>query len=249
MHGPLLIALLLPPTLAEELSHETPEQVLGLTVGAELAGRSRYLWRGMMQSEGPVLQPSIWFGVENVLLTAWSNIDLTEVDGRGVSEVDLVLSFAQEWESMSFTPALVLYVLPGAENTAEATGDFAWELGHFGLYSNHAVDFWDAKPAWWSESGASVHLPLADALALESSAGLSVGNRTFESYYLGLDQGGLLYACGGLGLDWAHRSGLYAALHGHLDLPLATEHQGDEPPVHGVIGLALGWDHEATLVR
>lgn len=245
-----LLSLLTLTATAEPLP-PPPGEGTTLSAGAELTTASIYHWRGMTISHGPVLQPAVWLGVENVQLTAWGNLNLSDSDGRGPSELDLVLSVAQEWGEMSFVPALVLYVLPGASNTAEATGDFGWQPGALGLFSNHAIDFWDARPAWWSESGVLLEVPLPASLHLEGELGLGVGNRSFESYHLGEDQAGLLYTGGGLGLGWEHDSGLSVVIEGHLDALLAPgAHDAvDEAPVHGFGTLTVGWGGSTVWIR
>jgi hypothetical protein len=248
----LAIALLaaLAPVLAEDLP-PLPGEGTSFSGGVELTAASLYHWRGMSVTHGPVLQPAAWVAVENIQFTAWSNLNLMDEDGRGVSELDLVLSFAQAWGQMSFVPSIVLYVLPGGENTAEITGDFGWSPGAVGLYSNHAIDFWDAKPAWWSESGLILGVPLPADLELEGEIGLGVTNGRFQSYYLGIDHAGPLYAGAGLGVGWTHASGLAVAIEAHLDSLLAEEARlaGHEERVHAFGTLTLSWDGATVWVR
>ena len=40
-----------------------------LSFGAELDGNSRYVWRGLALSSGPVLQPSAWVSLAGFTLT------------------------------------------------------------------------------------------------------------------------------------------------------------------------------------
>jgi hypothetical protein len=250
-----MIALALLTALCPALHAESPPALPGqgtnLSAGGELAAASRYVWRGMPVGGGPTLQPSAWLGVENVTLSAWGNINLDEADGTGLNEVDLLLSFEQQWESLSFTPSLVAYLFPGAGFTAEATGDFTWQPSWVGLYSNHALDFWDARPGWWSETGVSFSMGLPANLGLDLNLGASFANGPYNTYYLGLDRFGMQYGCAGAGLGWAHASGLYAALSGRLDLLPGGEVQdalgGDAVLAHAL--LSVGWGGSAVWVR
>lgn len=250
MLGLALLAVVAAPAVAEGLP-APPGQGTALSAGVELTAASLYHWRGMSVSHGPALQPAAWIGVENVQFSAWSNLNLSEEDGRGLSELDLVVSFSQEWGDLGFVPAVVLYVLPGTQNTAEVTGDFSWSPGVVGLYSNHALDFWDARPAWWSESGVVLDVPLPAGLAVEGELGLGVTNSQFQAYYLNLDRAGPLYLGGGLGLGWAHDSGLAVAIEGHLDSLLAEDAReaGHEERVHGFGTLTVSWDGSTLWVK
>jgi hypothetical protein len=245
-----LVPLLLASSgaLAQEPAPALPGQGRTISAGAEIAASSRYVWRGMPASGGPALQPSAWLGYENVSLAAWGNLPLDPADGRGLNELDLVLSVSQEWESLSFEPGLVAYLLPGVGFTAEAFGDLSWQPSWFGLYSNHAIDFWDARPSWWSESGLLVSAGLPARLGLDAMLGLSLANRDYNLYYLGLDRAGSQYLCGGLSLSWSHGSGLYAGLSGRADwlVPAARE-TFDEGPVLMSALLTLGW--EGSMLR
>lgn len=50
-------------------------------VGADLCLCSKYIWRGMVWDEDPVLQPDLWMNVGRLTMTFWGNMDLTDPDG------------------------------------------------------------------------------------------------------------------------------------------------------------------------
>ena len=250
MLGPALFVLLSSPLLAQDLP-ALPGQGTSFSAGAELGAASRYVWRGMPASQGPTLQPAAWLSIENVTIMAWGNIDLDSGASRALSELDLIVSVSQAWEDLTFEPGLIAYVLPGVGSTAEAFGNFSWQPGPVGLYSNHAVDFWDARPGWWSESGALVSVDLPAQLWVDAGAGISLANNAYNEYYLSLDRFGSQYACATLGLGWAHSSGLYAGVDGRLDL-LTQQPVRDALGVDMVQGSALlevGWEGSRVWVR
>ncbi len=249
MLGLALFALVAAPGFAEE--PVLPGQGTLLSAGAEVAGASRYVWRGMPASGGPALQPSVWLGVENVTIAAWGNVAMDPADGSGLNELDLVLAFSQEWEDLSFEPGLVGYILPGVGFTAEAFGNFAWQPQWFGLYSNHAIDFWDARPGWWSESGVQFSMGLPANLGVEAYGGVSLANRPYNTYYLALDRTGLQYLCAGLALGWSHSSGLYTSLSGRLDALTNEDIQaalGTDPLLMSAL-LSVGWEGSTVWVK
>ncbi len=247
----LALPLLLAATVSAEELPVLPGHGVELSAGAEVAAASRYVWRGMPIGEGPVLQPSAWLGYQNITLAAWTNINLGPDDGAGLNEVDIVLGLDQSWEDLSFSPGIVAYILPGVGFTAEAYGDVAWQPGPLGLYSNHAIDFWDARPGWWSESGVAFFTVLPSSLAVSADLGVSLANRPYNTYYLGLDRAGLQYLCGELGLGWVHDSGLFVDLVGHLDLlvddEIRTALGTDLVLWHALV--SVGWEGGTVWVR
>jgi len=250
MLGWILLTTLVSPLHAEDLP-PPPGAGAELSAGVELAAASRYVWRGMPASTSPTLQPSAWLGYQNISFAAWSNFNLDQADGTGLNQLHLLLSLSQEWDDLSFTPALVAYILPGTGYTAETTGDIAWQPGWFGLYSNHAIDFIDARPGWWSETGVSFTVGLPAGLGLDANLGASVANRTYNQYYLALDRVGLQYACAGLSLGWAHSSGVYAGLTGRMDLLTSDDIRsalGTDTLLASAL-LSVGWEGSAVWVR
>jgi hypothetical protein len=249
LHSLLLLPVL---ALAEEPVPLTPG--VDLFAGVELDAASRYLWRGMYSSEGPTLQPSVWFGVGAVSLSAWSNVNLTSLDSQRLSELDLQLSLSQSHEAFTFDPALVLYLFPGQPDedpTGELLADFGWQPEVFGLYSSHAVDFWNGRPGWWSETGARVDVAPTEALSLGANLGISLGNKAFNEYYLEADRYGMQYLAFGAEAGWALPGGLAVGLTGTVDfLPLDPVQQALEcGPVVGAALLSVSWEGGGRVKR
>ena len=250
----MLSALLLLPALsfAEEPTPLAPG--VDLSAGVEIDAVSRYLWRGMFASEGPALQPTVWFGVGAVSLSAWSNVNLTGLDDTSFSELDLELALSPEYEAFTFDPANVLYLVPGqpdAEPTGELVADLTWQPRAFGLYSSHAVDFWNGRPGWWSETGARVDFAPTDALSFGTNLGVSLGNKSFNEYYLETERYGMQYLAFGAeaGLSLPH--GLSVGLSGTLDfLPLEPVQRAlDCGPVVGAAMLSVAWEGSGRVTR
>ena len=74
--GIVTVALLLLSIAAAAQSGESPAQI-----GADLGLYSKYIWRGMVWDEDPVLQPDLWLIVGRLTMTVWGNMDLTDDDG------------------------------------------------------------------------------------------------------------------------------------------------------------------------
>ncbi|MDJ0520669.1 MAG: hypothetical protein QNJ90_01200, partial [Planctomycetota bacterium] len=74
---------------------QAPEPELGVEV--ELAFLSKYVWRGQLLTDDPVLQPAATINYGDWSFTAWGNLELTDVndDELAFTEVDLVLEYAR----------------------------------------------------------------------------------------------------------------------------------------------------------
>jgi hypothetical protein len=82
---------------------------------------SQYVWRGMLPTNGPVLQHSVtalWRGAH---LNAWTNTDLNSANGRRgkFNEVDIDVGYDRALENVSLSAGAIRYTFPST--TAAAT--------------------------------------------------------------------------------------------------------------------------------
>ena len=82
---------------------------------------SQYVWRGMLPTNGPVLQNSVtalWRGAH---LNMWTNLDLNSANGRRgkFNEVDFDAGYDRSLEKVSFSAGAIRYTFPNT--TAAAT--------------------------------------------------------------------------------------------------------------------------------
>jgi hypothetical protein len=246
----LLWVLLVPSAWSQERP-ALPGEATELTAGAELSAASSFTWRGIPVTDRPAVQPEAWLGIANVSLGAWGNIDLVDDHGQQWHELRTFLSVTQAWEELTFVPGLRAYVRPGDGFTAEVVGDFTWQPSIVGLYSDHAIDFWDAKPGWWSETGVLLSPYLRGSLGFDAHLGLSAANRAFNAAHVELDRYGLQYACAAAQLGWYHHSGLYAELAARLDWIIVDRVQQavGSGPLLGSALVTVGWQGSALWVR
>jgi len=136
---PALLAIALAiasPCLAQE---ESEPSGVSMDLSAETA--SRYVWRGMLLNEGPVLQPGFELGTHGFTFGTWVSIDLTHRSGDGqdgtypdrhvgVEELDLSVSWSREVGLATWGIGLVNYSYPGIdlEQTTEAQATLELDL-------------------------------------------------------------------------------------------------------------------------
>jgi hypothetical protein len=81
---------------------------------AESSVFSQYVWRGMLPTNGPVLQNSataLWRGAH---LNLWTNLDLNSANGRRgkFNEVDFDAGYDRSWERAAFSAGVIRYTFP-----------------------------------------------------------------------------------------------------------------------------------------
>lgn len=187
----LLVLSVMPLTAAAQ---ETPNESAAAKthVGIETDFASRYVWRGIPLSNGPVWQPSAWVSAAGTTFTVWTNSNLGGTDRPGLNEVDLSLAHEHELRGTSLEGALILYTFPNqadAQATSEVTFKASRPVGrHVSLYTSHAVDVWHCSGSYWGDAGFSLEQGISPLASLEARAGLAWGSAGFHRAYLGVSR-------------------------------------------------------------
>jgi hypothetical protein len=159
-------------------------------LGAELDFLSRYVFRGLPITEGPVLQPFLFTGYKRLTLDVFANMNLDAEDsnpGR-VDEIDLDLYWTQPIGTLSATPGVSYYNYPLDEvspQTAELFLLLSHPVGPLQLELLNTVDvlefsgYWTASVTLWYEAS------ITDRILLELgvSAGYSTDPNEEEDEY------------------------------------------------------------------
>jgi len=91
-----------------------------LPISAESSVFSQYVWRGMIATDGPVLQNSVTASWRGVHLNIWTNQDLTSANERTgkFDEVDLDAGYDRSLKKAVITAGVVHYTFPNTPATA-----------------------------------------------------------------------------------------------------------------------------------
>jgi hypothetical protein len=217
-----------------------------LSCGAELDGNSRYVWRGLALSDGPVLQPSAWVSLAGLTLTPWANFAFREGDARaGFNELDLTLDYSRDVSSLTVNPSFALYLY--ADEDAPSTGELALALscplGPVSVFTDHSVDLIAAPGAYYGDAGLGFERGLACGLALEASASAGWGSARFNEANIGVNRAALNTAGADLALTWSPGGAFYLRPHAALSVLLDPELRSAVPsPLLITGGLAVGRD-------
>jgi hypothetical protein len=154
-------------------------------VSADLSFMSKYTWRGVSLNDDPVFQPSVTFGLGNLSVNIWGNLDFTDYNGTEAefNEIDYTIDYTVEFPVLSLSLGAMYYNysgLPGFEPTTELY------LGlESGLPGNPALILYqdvDKGEGTYVELGASQSIPVAPFASLEASALLGWGSAVHNRY-------------------------------------------------------------------
>lgn len=163
------------------------------SIDLEISAVSKYVWRGLVCNEDPVVQPSLTLGWQSGLsVNLWGSVDMTDFAGvKGkCSELDLTLGY--EWESggREWRVAYAAYTYPNTPYASTGELSVSCDLGgpfNLGLYLSRDVD----------EAGGT-YLSLAwlrkaslGSAVLDISGGLGIADKKHSDYYFGVPSAGL----------------------------------------------------------
>lgn len=194
-----------------------------LSAGVDFA--SRYVCRGAVFQDAPVLQPCVTasqtVGEGKLSASGWANVSATdEFDDLGqANEVDLTVEYARSFGQLSTSLGYAYYLFPvsGANDTSE-------------IYSTLSIDellltptltaYWDVGEAdgVYAAFDLSREILLCESLTLACDAGAGWMSPGMADYYFGVREEGLSdltvsatlswaafeHGSFGLGVSWAH---------------------------------------------
>lgn len=101
------------------------QEAKGPAVSADISVASKYVWRGLILTNDPVLQPSLTVAYKGLDMNIWANTDLTDVNGTPgeVNEFDYTLSYSFSFKNVNASVGVIQYTFPHTafEPTTEIT--------------------------------------------------------------------------------------------------------------------------------
>ncbi len=141
-------------------------------LGAEASVATRWIWRGVALSRGPVAQPSVSAAAIGLTAEAsWALLENAARDGPSAASLEVARPFA--WRGLEVGPGFAVYARP-RERTAEATLEAAFARGPVRLTTAHAVDVGANPYAWFGTAGGGLTLARGAAtVTVEASLGFA----------------------------------------------------------------------------
>ena len=215
--------------------------------GAEADFVSRYIWRGMAFSQGPVLQPSMWLSAYGATFSVWGNFVLNDEPNQGqLNEVDFTLSYSYEYKSLFAGGSLLFYLYPhqGIPNSGEASIVLGFQKGPFKIFTTQYVDVIAAPGAYFGLASGSFEKNLHPKLSLKTSLGLGLANGKFNEFYLQVPRAKANVLSWDLEFHWAVHGPLYLRPHMQVTTLLSSSLRDNvENPtiVSGGLGVGVGF--------
>lgn len=158
---------------------------------AELALNGKYVWRGMVMTPDPVLQPSVSLSAFGFGAGFWGNIDTNDVNGQEseFGEIDWTLSYGMGLPMVNLEAGLIYYTFPNAKDFN--TTEFYLGASLNVLLSPKLTVYQDIdaiKGAYW-EASVSHGVALSPTLNLELGGGLGLGSKGYIEGYFGAADG------------------------------------------------------------
>jgi len=195
----LIILVLLATAAAGNFSGASAEETKGPSISADITVASKYVWRGLILTDDPVLQPSLTVDYKALNLNVWGNTDLTDVNGTSgeTNELDYTLSYSFSVNKVNLTLGVIQYTFPHTdiEPTTEIYGSAGMDM----LLSPTVSVYYDSDEVGglYGTVGIShsfalgeVYKGIAPSLDLSGSIGYATSNWN-EGYY-GVNSSGLV---------------------------------------------------------
>lgn len=178
---------------------ETIFDVVSLDLGVDFY--SKYVWRGMLLTDDPVMQPAVTIGLAGFSLNVWGSIDMTDVNeqtpgdpfGRtdgptwNLQELDYTLSYGfSVVEGVDLELGWIYYTFPGTAftETEEVYGSISVAVPYLNPSLTVYYDYDEADAIY--ATGAIGHtFALTEQLGVSVGAGLAYGDSNYHEFYIG----------------------------------------------------------------
>ncbi len=154
---------------------------------------SRYIWRGLVLSEGSVIQPSGWASYKNFTLNVWGNLDLKPTE-HVFNEFDITGTYQLEIKTITFEPSFVIYSYPFS-----ASQPVTMELGlkisknifsSMTVYLSNNLDVVRYPGAFYIEPGLNYEHEFSGFFNSGITGGMGWSTSKFYNAYAGSSQSG-----------------------------------------------------------
>lgn len=172
---------------------------LPFEVALEVDLFSHYVWRGMVLTDDPVIQPGLTLSAAGFSFNVWGSIDMTDINELGdgtyrLQELDYTLSYGfspAEWVDLE--AGVIYYTFPGTgvDPTWEAFASVAFPTVPFLTPSFTAYYDFDEVEGWYLSAALEHEIELTEEMALTLGAALGFGDSDYNDAYWGVDKSAL----------------------------------------------------------
>ena len=161
-----------------------------IDIDAEVGLFNKYVWRGIPLTDGPVLQPSLSFGLKNLSINIWGNLDLDDANTKEfeMTETDYTVEYSKSFTMMSAAIGVIHYTFPVA-NGADATTEIYIGASCSGPGNPSLTIYQDVKEGegTYVTLSASQSIPIGLIYSIEVSGTLGWGSAKHNNFNYGQD--------------------------------------------------------------
>jgi uncharacterized protein (TIGR02001 family) len=191
MIGAMTFVMLMAATgigFAEEEEASTPRPEFAV----DLAFVNKYVWRGMLLTDGPVFQPGATLGYKGASISVWGNLDLDNVNDLSgeFNEIDLVLDYTHSIKEFSLSGGLIYYTFPNTD--FRSTVELYVAAGVDTLLQPCLTIYYDVDQAegFYGTFGLAHSFGLLDSdsidVGLDLSTTVGLGSSQYVDFYFGI---------------------------------------------------------------
>ena len=227
----------------EDDDEEEEDSPGGLHAGAEADFNSRFIWRGLAFSRGPVLQPSLWSSWGGLSLGLWANLMLTEQLGHPLTVVVPTLTYAHRWRRLELETGLYIYTETAAgavpPSGGELTLKMSYDLDLLAVETEQYVRVLAGLGAYFGSIGL-LYLHEWDRWSLTATTKLGWANAHFNAIYFDESRASLNVFELALVARYEVNDWLFVAPRADLHLLLAPVLRARHPHALTNLGVTLG---------
>lgn len=179
-------------------SAASAEEKKGPAVSFDVTPASKYVWRGLILTDDPVLQPSFTISYKGLGLNIWANTDLTDAnDTPGeINELDYTIDYSFSIDKVDASVGLIQYTFPHTDY--EPTTEIFASAGLSVLLSPTLTIYYDVDQVngLYGTVGISHGFPLGEfqgiSPSLDLSGSIGYGSSNYNEGYFGVDSAGLV---------------------------------------------------------
>ncbi len=167
-----------------------------ITGDASVNYLGKYVWRGQLLNDDPVVQPSVGFQVGKLYLNLWGNMDTTSINGNNgeFNEVDFTIDYSDQiTEVLGFSVGAIRYDFPNTDY--DATTEIYAGLNLDVFLSPTVTVYYDIDEieGMYVNFGIGHSLAITETVALDMGASMGWGNKRYnEGYWPSADGGSSL---------------------------------------------------------
>lgn len=154
---------------------------------AEIALLSKYVWRGIVLTDGLVLQPSASFAIGGLELGVWGNVDQNDLGERSgrLSEVDYTAGFTYGAGPLALTLGALHYSYPDGGRAATTEACLSVGVGVLLSPALHVHRDIDVADGTYATFGVEHAVPIGGA-GLTLAATVGWGDDAHNAFYYGV---------------------------------------------------------------